>query len=89
MGEGREKERGWSSPFGGQGWGPRVSLAHSALVNLKYKSEDVKCRKEKKKAAQKVSYRNQPRAPKQRSLGKGGGRHSGSFCSPVAGNVLI
>ena len=44
---------------------PRVSQAHSVLVNLKYKSWALE---EKKQVAQMVSYQNELRSPKQRSL---------------------
>ena len=35
----------------GSAWGPRVSWAHSLLLNLKHKSGNLKCRERKKQVA--------------------------------------
>lgn len=56
----------------GQMWGPRISGAHSLLANLKHKSKNLKPGK-RKKSVQMVSYQNQPRSQKQRSLNGEGG----------------
>ena len=68
-----------------KGWGPRVSGAHFLFINLKHKSRNLKPGK-RKKSVQMVTYQNQPRSLKQRSLS---GRWPGSLSSPVAGTVFI
>lgn len=66
----REKDRmGLGSVFIGYGWRLRVSQAHSLLVDLKYRVDMKK--KKQKQVTQMVSYRNQPRSLKQRSLNEG------------------
>ena len=49
--------------------GPRMACAHSSLVNLKHKSENLKHRKRKNKSSKWSVIKNQPKSLKQRNLG--------------------
>lgn len=84
----REPTRGFAFT-GVKGGGPRVLQAHSLLMNLKRKSKNLKLgeRERKKKVVQMVSYQNQLRFLKQRSLSLG--REPGFFSTQVAGNEFI